>query len=160
MRINELPEDKIVVGLRIKSLISEKLGTVCKIDYHDDRYVWVHWDGDEKAYGGFYGNDCKCEILMNHDLLTWILGSCGFVEVKENFGSEQIQIQKEDFLYKQTYSILYKNELLKSFTKKTNEPSPDELSEMEEAIAYYITIRDILQHILQSSHSLKESLKL
>ena len=64
MRINELPIEKVVVGLRIKSLISDKQGTVVKIEPNDDDYAWVQWDGDDfPPYSGFYGNDCECEVV-------------------------------------------------------------------------------------------------
>lgn len=65
MRICDLPEEKIVVGMRIRSLVPPhtKLGTIVKIDPDDDDYAWIHWDGDDKPYGGFYGNACKCEVV-------------------------------------------------------------------------------------------------
>lgn len=63
MKVNELPLDKVVVGLRIKSLISSKLGTVVEIDEKDDRYAQIKWDGKVEPTSGFYGNDCKCEVI-------------------------------------------------------------------------------------------------
>lgn len=63
MRICDLPVEKIVPGIRVKSLISNKQGTIERIDYDDDRYAWILWDGDEKAFNGFYRNDCRCEII-------------------------------------------------------------------------------------------------
>jgi|GEM_PF-7043731 len=65
MRICDLPEDKIVVGMRVKSLVPphDRLGTIIKIDPNDDNYAWIKWDTDEfPPESGFYGNDCECEI--------------------------------------------------------------------------------------------------
>ena len=63
MRVCDLKIEEVQVGLVIKSLVSDKQGMIVKIDHDDDRYAWIHWDGDLMAYGGFYGNDCKCEVL-------------------------------------------------------------------------------------------------
>lgn len=64
MRICDLSEDKIVIGMRVRSLkTANKLGTIVKIDYDDDRYTWVQWDGESFITSGFYGNECKCEIV-------------------------------------------------------------------------------------------------
>lgn len=64
MRINELTQEQIVVGLRIKSLVSDKLGTIVEVDHKDDDYAWIRWDGDDKPYSGFYGTDCECEVVV------------------------------------------------------------------------------------------------
>lgn len=63
MKVCDLKEESIVIGLKIKSLVSDRIGTVVKIDYEDDRYAWVLWDGDLKPFSGFYGNDCRCEVV-------------------------------------------------------------------------------------------------
>jgi len=65
MRICDLPEEKIVVGMKVRSLVkdSTRIGEIVKIDFDDDRYAWILWEGNDKPYGGFYGNNCKCEIV-------------------------------------------------------------------------------------------------
>lgn len=66
MRICDLPEDKIVVGMRIKSLVPphSKLGTIISIDSSDDNFTVIQWDTNEfPSVSGFYGNDCECEIV-------------------------------------------------------------------------------------------------
>jgi len=65
MRICDLPEEKIVVGMRIRSLVPPhtKLGTIVNIELDDDRYAWIHWDGDHKPISGFYGNNCEREVI-------------------------------------------------------------------------------------------------
>jgi hypothetical protein len=65
MRICDLPEDKIVVGMKVKSLVPphDKIGVIVEIDMDDDHYAWILWEGDEKPYGGFYWNHCKCEVV-------------------------------------------------------------------------------------------------
>jgi len=65
IRILDLEPNQIVIGLRIKSLVSDKLGKIVQIDNeHGDMYSWILWDGDNIAYSGFYGNDCKCEVKL------------------------------------------------------------------------------------------------
>ncbi len=65
MRICDLKEDQIKIGLRVRSLTNpNKLGTVVAMDEPPrDTYWWIQWDGEDKAYGGFFYNDCKCEIV-------------------------------------------------------------------------------------------------
>jgi len=65
MKISDLKQEDIVVGLRIKSLISDKLATIVKVDHEDDDYAWVLWDGEEKPFSGFYGTNCECEVMGN-----------------------------------------------------------------------------------------------
>jgi hypothetical protein len=61
MRICDLAEDEVVIGLRVKSLKNGRPGIITKIDLSDDRFTTIIWeDGNES---GFYGNDCECEIL-------------------------------------------------------------------------------------------------
>lgn len=64
MKISDLGVKDIVVGLRVKSLTKERFGTVVKIDIDDDHYSWILWDGNDIPYGGFYWNDCECEVVM------------------------------------------------------------------------------------------------
>ena len=64
MRICDLTLEEITVGLQMRSLKNpDKIGTIVEIDYNDARYAWVLWNGDDKPYGGFYGNDCRCEVV-------------------------------------------------------------------------------------------------
>ena len=63
MRINELKLKDIHVGMRVRSLCSDRQGTIVEINHADDDYAWIQWDGDDKPYGGFYGNNCQCEVV-------------------------------------------------------------------------------------------------
>ncbi len=66
MRICDLPENKIVVGLRLRSLINPNhLGTIIEIDTSDpgEPYSWIKWDHKDQAYSGFFWNDCECEVV-------------------------------------------------------------------------------------------------
>jgi len=63
MRICDIKSDQIHVGMRIKSLAKPRDGTLVSCDYHDDEYWWIQWDGEDDIHSGFYGNDCKCEIV-------------------------------------------------------------------------------------------------
>ena len=62
MRVSDLELHDVTIGLRVKSLISDKWGTIIDIDFSDDYYCYILWDGDEIAKTGFYGNKCECEI--------------------------------------------------------------------------------------------------
>lgn len=70
MRIKDLSVEQIreLVSnkkLQVRSLINPtKLGMVVTVDQRDDNYAWIHWDGDDKPYGGFYDNDCECEAII------------------------------------------------------------------------------------------------
>jgi hypothetical protein len=66
MRICDVPEDQIKIGMRVRSLTNrDKLGTIVEVDDPPyDTYWWIQWDGDTKAYSGFYWNDCECEIVQ------------------------------------------------------------------------------------------------
>jgi len=62
MRVKDLPLDKVVTGLRIKGLRNQALtGVIISVDSH--RFSWVKWNDDSEARGGFYGNDCDCEVI-------------------------------------------------------------------------------------------------
>lgn len=64
MKISDLKQEEIVVGLRIRSLKDPlKFGTIVKIDV-DDCYAWIQWDGESELRSGFYWNDCKCEVIL------------------------------------------------------------------------------------------------
>lgn len=63
MKVSDLKQEKIVIGLKIKSLCNDKIGTIVKIDNeHGDIYNWVSWDGAE-ATSGFWDNVCDNEII-------------------------------------------------------------------------------------------------
>jgi hypothetical protein len=66
MRICDLKEEDIKVGLRLKSLASDSsnlVGTIVEIDPTHDNLAWIQWDGEDHPTSGFYGNDCACEIV-------------------------------------------------------------------------------------------------
>ena len=65
MRICDVSEDQIKIGMRVRSLANpNKLGTIVDAGLlPHDLYWWIQWDGDTKAYSGFYWNHCKCEIV-------------------------------------------------------------------------------------------------
>jgi len=65
MRINELSEKDIKVGMKIRSLRDPFIiGTIVKIDNDfGEMYSWIQWSNEDKAYGGFYWNHCRCEIF-------------------------------------------------------------------------------------------------
>lgn len=57
MKISDLKPEDIVIGIRVKSLISDRQGTVVKIDKwpKDDDYAWILWDGDQNLTLVFTG---------------------------------------------------------------------------------------------------------
>lgn len=65
MRICDLREDQIKIGMRVHSLADpSKYGTIVAMDPPPyDTYWWIKWDGEEKSYGGFFFNDCVCEVM-------------------------------------------------------------------------------------------------
>lgn len=66
MKVRDLPEDQIVIGLRIQSLDKDtnyRHGTVVAIDPTKYNLAWVQWDGEVTATSGFYGNHCHCPIV-------------------------------------------------------------------------------------------------
>jgi hypothetical protein len=65
MRIKDLREDEIVIGMRVKGLVSGICGTIIMIDENHDQLAWIQWDGEAQGTSGFYGNDCECEVVMN-----------------------------------------------------------------------------------------------
>jgi len=66
MRICDVAEDQIKIGLRVRSLANpEKIGTIVKVDEPpSETYWWIQWDGDAQPYSGFYWNNCECEIVQ------------------------------------------------------------------------------------------------
>ena len=66
MKISDLRQDQIYVGLRVRSLVDrDHLGTVVKIDPDDDWYSWIKWDKSDIATSGFYWTDCECEVVSD-----------------------------------------------------------------------------------------------
>jgi hypothetical protein len=68
MKICDLPKEKIVSGMRVKSPdpVNPRLGTIVQGYYANGNiYYWeIEWDGDEfPPEDGFVGNDCECEIV-------------------------------------------------------------------------------------------------
>lgn len=81
MRICDLDEKDIHIGLKIKSLKDpNKIGTIVSHEYvrGNDDYWWILWDGEEKPVSGFFWNHCKCEIVEDkkpkysrEEILEW-----------------------------------------------------------------------------------------
>jgi len=65
MRIHDLAEAEIVVGLRVKSQSKNRFGTVVEIDNSDDNFAWILWDGEAGPFSGFYRNDCDCGVVCD-----------------------------------------------------------------------------------------------
>ena len=65
MRICDIPEDQIKIGMRVRSMSdSNKIGTLIEVDPPPyDTYWWIEWEGDDEPYAGFYWNHCECEIV-------------------------------------------------------------------------------------------------
>lgn len=64
MKVCNLRLEQVVVGLKIRGLVPPyRIGTVTHIDHKDDDYAWILWEGEDKEHSGFYGNDCKCEVV-------------------------------------------------------------------------------------------------
>lgn len=67
MRICDLKDEDIVIGLRIKSLNPdhpELVGTIVKIEHKgSETFNLIQWDGDSEPRSGFYWNDCECEVM-------------------------------------------------------------------------------------------------
>lgn len=65
MRVCDIKETDLHVGMRIKSLTKPRLGTIVNIeDKRGIPYAWIQWDGEDKSYSGFFGNDCECELVQ------------------------------------------------------------------------------------------------
>jgi hypothetical protein len=63
MRICDLTEEQIYVGMRIKSFISDKRATIVEHDTTRNSYWWILWDGDTNPFSGFWWNHCECEVI-------------------------------------------------------------------------------------------------
>lgn len=62
-RVKDLTLEEIIPGLRLHSLVNhEDLGTVVRIDVHDDHYAWIKWDHKPEPTSGFYWTDCDCFV--------------------------------------------------------------------------------------------------
>lgn len=68
MKISDLNEDEIRIGLRLKGLKSGKPGTVVGMaNSACDDYWYIRWDGEEEESSGFFYNDCDCDIITGED---------------------------------------------------------------------------------------------
>ena len=66
MKISDLQQDQIKIGLRVKGLKSGKLGTIVLIeDKRGMPYSHILWDGEDVPFSGFFDNDCECEVVEN-----------------------------------------------------------------------------------------------
>lgn len=65
MRICDLSENEIKIGLKIRSLCNpNKIGTISRReDIRNQDYWWITWDGEKEERLGFFWNDCKCELV-------------------------------------------------------------------------------------------------
>ena len=65
MRICDISEDQIKIGMKVRSLTNpNKIGTIVDVELPPyDTYWYIQWEGDSKPYSGFYWNDCECEIV-------------------------------------------------------------------------------------------------
>ena len=64
MRICDMKEEDIVIGLRVRGLKTGKLGTIVKSETKgSETYHFILWDGELEPNSGFYWNDCECEVV-------------------------------------------------------------------------------------------------
>lgn len=63
MKISEMPVEKVVVGVEVRSLIDDGNGRITSIDEDDDRTSWITWDWHQEPASCFYGNSCDCEVV-------------------------------------------------------------------------------------------------
>ena len=63
MKIVELAPESVKVGLRVKSVSGDKLGTVVRVEPEADSRAWILWDKEYSLRSAFYGNDCQCEVV-------------------------------------------------------------------------------------------------
>jgi hypothetical protein len=64
MRICDLPEDQIKIGMKIRGMATGKIGTIVDVDPPPyDTYWYLQWEGDDKPTSGFYWNHCECEVV-------------------------------------------------------------------------------------------------
>lgn len=64
MLVEDLHPYEILAGMRIRSLSDKKIGIIKEIDFDDGCYAYVQWEGEgENFFGGFWWNDCKCEVI-------------------------------------------------------------------------------------------------
>lgn len=66
MRICDMDESDIKIGLRVKSLSQLRYGTIVKReDKGSETYWFILWDDKKESYSGFYWNDCECEVVQD-----------------------------------------------------------------------------------------------
>lgn len=67
MKLSKSP-DKPFVGMRLKSMISDMIGTIVFIDENDDMANYIVWDDGDICSATPYGNACECEIVEDGPL--------------------------------------------------------------------------------------------
>jgi len=72
MKVKDLVFDQIVVGLTVKSLDRNVLGTITEITSNGAEGnwdAWITWDGDSMCYSGFeFCSVGKCNSVENEVL--------------------------------------------------------------------------------------------
>jgi hypothetical protein len=65
MRVCDLPESEIKVGLRVRSLAdSNRIGEIISVtEVRGDMYSWILWPGETHPHSGFFWNHCTCEVV-------------------------------------------------------------------------------------------------
>jgi hypothetical protein len=67
MKISDLKDNEIIVGLRVQGKITGRFGRITEIRYPPaERYrlALITWDGDTEAYSGFYENQSDLEVIF------------------------------------------------------------------------------------------------
>jgi hypothetical protein len=68
MRISDMKQEDIRIGIRVKSIRGNLLGTIVEVHPNDDYFSIIRWDDWTKEVhheSGFYGNGCDCEVVTN-----------------------------------------------------------------------------------------------
>lgn len=63
MRVCDLPREKVVPGLRIRSETSERIATILAVEMEDDDRVRIQWDDEDEPFDGFYPSICPCVVI-------------------------------------------------------------------------------------------------
>lgn len=64
MKVKDLNQQDIHIGMLIRSLKDETLSIVVCTDYKDDNYSWTLNSKDNYPRSGFYGTDCECDLIF------------------------------------------------------------------------------------------------
>ena len=62
MKISDLKDDEIHVGMRVKGF-TDRLGIITRIDYENEQTSWITWDGDKEATSSFNWNLCDVKVI-------------------------------------------------------------------------------------------------